>query len=120
MIDVSEIITDPDLAQDYVVYRSSGSFVDGLWVENTPTQIPMRGTISVMSELELAQFPEGDRIKGAMVFHSTQELFSTRIGETEGTSDKILWRGDYYKLFQISPYGDYGYWRAAGERIKGS
>jgi hypothetical protein len=120
MINVSEVITDPDFVRQFTVYRSSGDWVSGRWTESTPEQIVMTGVISVMSEKELQAMPEGDKIKGAMVFHSLQELFVTRNGTEKGTSDKILWRGDYYRLFNIAPYIDYGYYRAAGERITGN
>ena len=31
MIYVGELITDPDFSQKFTVYRSNGSFVDGVW-----------------------------------------------------------------------------------------
>ena len=127
MIDVSEVITDPDLAQSYTVLRSTGSFVKGLWTEDTPTSITMTGVITVANDRELDQIPEGDRIKGAMVFHSTQVLYTTRVGTNEsrkatrsGISDKIVWRGEQYKVLNVSPYIDYGFYKAIGERIKGN
>ena len=126
VINVSEVITDPDLAQAYTIVRSVGSFVKGVWTEGTPTSISVVGTISVASNKELRQLPEGDRIQGAMVFHSTEQIYTTRVGAgtgrratTSGISDKILWRGDYYKVLNVSPYVDYGYYKAIGERIAG-
>jgi hypothetical protein len=64
--------------------------------------------------------PEGDRIQGAMTFHSTEALYVTRIGNASGTSDKILWRGEYYKLVSVYPEVDWGYYKAVGTRIKGA
>lgn len=120
VIQIGDIVLDPDFAQQFTVYRSIGDWVNGRWTESTPEQIIMTGVISVMNERELQAIPEGDKVKGAMVFHTTQELFVTRNGQTKGTSDKIYWRGDYYRLFNIAPYADYGYFRAAGERITGA
>lgn len=122
MISTTRVMSDPRLAQRFTVYRSTGSFINGRWTESTPVEIEMIGIITVMSQKEVDMQPEADRIKGAMVFRSKDPLYVTRTGEdeTEGTSDKILWRGNYYKLFQIGEYQDYGHYRAVGERIKGS
>jgi hypothetical protein len=123
LINVGEIITDPDLVQSFTVYRSSGQFVKGRWVEDAPEQITMYGVVSVMSQRELSFMPESDRVKAAMVFHSRVPIYVTRAADgsnSGGTSDKIMWRGDYYKISSVSPYSDYGYYKAVGERIKGN
>lgn len=120
MISVKEVITDPDFAQNFTVYRSTGSFVDGVWTENTPSAIKMLGVVTVSSSKELDQVPEGDRVKGAMTFHTVCPIYATRVGTSQGTSDKILWRGEYYKLANVYPEVDYGYWKGIGVRIKGA
>jgi hypothetical protein len=120
VINVGEIVTDPDFAQSFTVYRSTGSFVKGDWTESTPEEIIMRGVVTVMNARELAQYPEGDRIKGAMTFYTQEALYVTRVGQEAGTSDQIMWRGEKYKIFNVAPYVDYGFYCAAGERIQGS
>ena len=119
MINIREMISDPDFAQTFTVYRSTGFFVKGLWTEGTPTQIPMLGVVNVANAKELAQYPEGDRIKGGMIFHTTEELFVTRNDSSPGTSDKILWRGNLYKIYQVSAYVDYGYYKVMADRETG-
>jgi hypothetical protein len=120
MINVGELITDPDFAQEFNVYRSNGSFVDGVWTEGTPTQIKMTGVVTVMRAREIDQLPEGDRVSGGMNFHTTAILYVSREGTYEGISDKIYWRGNYYKLVSVLPYADYGYYKASGVRTKGA
>jgi hypothetical protein len=107
-------------AQSFTVLRSTGSFVSGRWVENPVTSVPMHGIISVMSEKELVQFPEADLAKGAMIFCSKDPIYTTRIGDDQGISDKVIWRGEEYKIFNVAPWADYGYYRAVGERTKGA
>jgi hypothetical protein len=119
MINLSAVILNPDTAQKFYVYRSSGQFVNGRWTENEPTIIPITGVVSVISQKELNALPEGDRIVGAMVFHSIVEIRTTS-KDNQGTSDKILWNNEYYRIFNVWPYKDYGFWKAVGERIKGS
>jgi hypothetical protein len=81
-----------------------------------PQVIPCYGVVSVISQKELDMLPEGDRIKGAMVFHCTTEMKITREG---ANSDQIKWQGEFYRLFNIWPYGSYGFYKAAGARIEG-
>lgn len=120
MIDVSELIDDSDFAQNFVIYRSQGSFIDGVWTEETPTQIPLTGIIQPASPKELKMLPEGDRITGAIVIYSKIPIFLTRTGEEQGTSDKVYWKGDYYKLLNVSDWSDSGFYTGIAERITGS
>ena len=94
---LTDIILNAAYAQDFIVYRSNGEWVNGRWVEGTPTQITMRGVISVARERDLRVLREGDRVQGAMVFHSTQLIYVTNNNGTSGISDKIMWRNEYYK-----------------------
>lgn len=125
MIDVDDIVSDDDFTQEVVVYRSSGSFIRGAWVEGTTVEITMLATVTNPNPRDLQQVSEGDRIRGGMVFHTTEPLYVTRTGEgtkrsPNAISDRVLWKGEIYKLSAVLPYSDYGYYKAIGERIKGS
>lgn len=119
-IQVGEIVTDPDLAQPFVVTRSTGQFVLGGWQENPPATIQMYGVVSVANEQDLEAIPEGDRVRGAMVFHAIQEIFTTHEDTSSGTSDIITWNNEQYRVVSIAPYKDYGYYRATAVRMKGA
>jgi len=116
---MAEVILNAAYAQDFVVYRSNGEWVNGRWVEGTPTQITMRGVIQVAREKDMSQKLEGDRIRGAMMFHSTQLIYVTHNEGTSGLSDKIMWRNVYYKVVSVENYMDYGFCKAIGERMVG-
>ena len=117
---MGDIILDPDFAQGYVVTRSSGDFSEGGWKESTPTSINMVGPIYPSTQKELQQVPEGDRVTGMVTFLSTQQIYVThRSGTKPGTSDKILWQGDYYRIVSIMNWSDFGVWLAIGCRIAG-
>jgi hypothetical protein len=122
MHNLSRVITSSRLnSQTITVERSSGSFdIDGVWVENTPETITMSAIVTVMNERELAQMPEGDRVKSAMKFATTDPVYTTRVGNAPGTSDKVYWKGDWYKIFQVGQWVDYGFYTSAGERIAGA
>jgi len=104
-------------AQSYTVKRTTGSFTRGRWAADTPTEIEMFGVVTVVNEKELQQIPEADRITGAMYFFSKDPIYVTREG---AVSDKIYWQGDWYRIFQIAQWPDYGYYRATGVRTTGN
>jgi hypothetical protein len=122
MINISEIITDPDFMQQLAVQRSSGAFVLGGY-QSTVTSIPMPGIVIVAKDQDLDTVPEGDRIGGAMAFYTLQEVFETNVAGglsgTSGISDVITWRGQNYRIADVKPYADYGYWKSIGVRMTG-
>lgn len=88
-------------------------------IPNAQQPITARGIIVPANDKELLHYPEADRIKGAMTFYSTAEMFVTRTGNNSGLSDEIEWRGNRYSIDQVGPFADYGYWKAIGQRIEG-
>lgn len=113
LINVSKIIKNPMFAQSFSVFRKSGEWVNGRWVP-TETSFIITGPVTVPGEKELLQIPEGDRVKGVMCFHSTEELYTT---SEKGTSDEILWRNDRYRVHAILPWMDFGYCKALGTKM---
>lgn len=119
MLNVSEILSDPDFIQPLSVTRSTGAFVAGGY-QSTPTTLTLGAVVTVAKERDLAQVAEGDRVTGAILLYSSSEVFLTRAGTAgDGPSDVITWRGDQYRLAKVWPYGDYGYWKALGVRTSG-
>ena len=119
MLSVAKAIKDRRLNQTITVRRSTGSFQIGGWSEGNPVVVNMKAVVSVMNAKELQQLPEADRIIGAMIFHTLDELYVTHNGTSKGTSDKITWRGEEYKIINVKKYADFGYYAAIGQRITG-
>lgn len=125
LINVSELITDSDFSQTFTVIRNPGHWEEGSWVYGTPVEIQIEGVITVANVSDVNMLPEGDRIKGSMTFHSLEQLYPTRGQNSnytgvESTSDEIIWQGERYKIMQVYPYVDYGYWKALGVRMVGN
>lgn len=133
MIDVGDIVNDPDLAQAFTIERSTGQFVLGGW-KTTAVLVPAYGCITVASPEDLEMVPEGDRLSGAMLFHTSSPLYITELeggaGQqgwgkggfgvtTQQVSDVVVWRGQRYRVVHLSPYQDYGYYRAVAVRMAG-
>jgi len=119
MIDVSELIVDPDFAQEYTVYRKSGDWFEGVFTE-TEAVINFYGPIIVANTKDVNMLPEGDRIAGLMMFYTTADnpfLITRNTNGSLGTSDQPVWRGERYKIMQVSPFDDFGYIKAIGTRM---
>ena len=121
MLNISEVLSDPDFYQSFTVKRSSGEWQAGEWVENK-TEIPMGGVVTVAGTRDIQQVPEGDRVTGMMCFHVApphQLHLSQDAMEQQGVSDMVSWRGKWYKLIKIMDERDYGYQKAIGVQAEG-
>ena len=118
MINVGELLTDPDFAQAFTIKRSSGAFGLGGFLAAI-SNVRGGGVITVATEEDLMQVPEGDRVTGAMMFYSQKPIYATRAGATAGLSDLIVWRGQTYRIAKVFPYQDYGFFKAIGVRMSG-
>ena len=118
--DVTEVITSGDMAESFTVTRSTGSFaVGGKWQENISV-FTAYGIVTDAGARDLLQIPEGDRVKGAMIFWCKQELFVTRnAGDQSGVSDRINWQNDYFRVQSVKRYPQRGYFRAVACRLSG-
>lgn len=113
MINVGRVLNNPRFQQTFTAYRKSGSWVSGRW-NGTENTLSIQGVVTVASQLDLQQIPEGDRQTGAMVFHANQPLYLT---SSQGTSDELEWRGSRWRVMQVSPYADYGYYKAIATKM---
>lgn len=123
LVNVSEIITDPDFCQDFIVRRRSGGrFQSGGFVPGSEVEVAMSGAIVPLSGKELELIPEAERVKGTMGFWTTSDnpIYTTRnLTNDKDISDVIVWQGETYKILNVDPYSDYGYYHAVGVREVG-
>ena len=117
-LDLSEIVSDPDLAEQFQIVRSRGGFVAGGWSDQLTT-IAAYGVVSVASEKDLEMVPEGDRVRESRVFHSTQAMYVTN-ADNQGTSDFLVWQGVKYRVYSVADYSNRGYYRAIACRMQGN
>ena len=121
MINVSEMMSDPDFAVKYKVIRSKGKWDFGEFKMHKEKILNFYGPVQLASTEDLEQLPEGDRVKGTMKFfckapnevHISHEVEE----EYEGVSDVILYKNIKYRIVQVSSWGNNGFFRAFGVRI---
>jgi hypothetical protein len=119
MINISRVLASPAFQQSFTVYRKSGDFAAGGYVE-AETTVNMTGVVLPTTYKDIMQVPEGDRVSESKTFYSTSPLYVTRNNSdgTSGTSDEIVHHGFRYRLYQVKDYQDYGYFKAMGMRMQ--
>jgi hypothetical protein len=125
MIDVSELIEDPDFAFPYTVLRRTGQWVNARFVvSDPPERLTYYGAVQPATTREIEQLGIGDNEKGVMKFFCRlpKDIYLTRnfdeSDETAQVSDEILFRNSLYKVLQISPW-QHGNWTRAFASLKG-
>jgi hypothetical protein len=120
MINVRELITDPDFASSCTVIRTRGKWQRGRFTITEQKNIIYRGAVQPARVKELEQMPEGDRRRGVMKFfcrppmvlHITND--SQPDGDDELISDEIMFNGARYRITQVADWSNNGYIRAFG------
>lgn len=114
MINISELIPDTNLASaTFTVTRTAGSFVNSRWTTGSPTTLTLVGSIQPLSNTEVMQLAEGDRISGSIAIWSSVELYTTR---PDGISDEVNWDGKAWKIIKTNNYGAFGYYKSVAIR----
>jgi hypothetical protein len=136
--DLSEVVSDPDLGDDFLILRSSGSFGAGGWIQGPIEEIPAFGVIQPAEDEALAMVPEGDRVTGSLQVFTAQPIYETLAERRErrpndpdwtsdnrgapaqaALSDKIRWHGHLYRILAVQKWRDYGYFGAILVRLTG-
>jgi hypothetical protein len=125
MINVSEIMTDPDFAITFQIERhSGGTFERGEYTENTSI-INVSGIIHHYNPKRQEYDMQGNVITGDIYVYCKQKLYLSRDKSPDespdnkhtGTSDIAIWNGKRYKLKDVKNWSQHGYYRAVAERI---
>lgn len=117
-INVAEMITDPDFAQQFQIERhEQGTFLDGLYSSLTRT-IDVYGIVQPYQPKTVEYLPNGDQVTGDIKIWLLQEIFTTRINENDsGISDTIIYKGEKYKVTYVKDWDYHGYYSAVAKRI---
>ena len=120
MINMANVIVSPLFAQDITVQRSSGHFAIGGYVQDAPTTLTFKGIATHVDIQDVEMGVEADRIRELFKFYTREKIYVTHAaGTTSGTSDKVIYKGQTFRILQNHDYLDYGYNVAIGQRIEG-
>ena len=125
MIDVRELITDPDFAQSYKVIRSTGKWIAGRYQIISTETLNYFGAVQSPDPDMLEQIPEIDRVNSLINFYckSPKKLYisldASKNGEEQDIYDTIEFKGNLYKIIRVLDWSDNGYQVAFGDEKHG-
>lgn len=112
LLNISELIVDPDFCQDFKVLRREGTWNLGRFT-TTETEIDTYGIIDPQPTKEMQFNPDGVLLKGIIKVYTHLELYTTqKINNEDGksyNSDLVVWHGNHYIVIDEDNYADYGY-----------
>lgn len=120
MIDVTEILQDPDFADNYTVIRTKGAWVKGRFEIVETRKLSYFFPVHPATEKELEQVPEGDRTKEVKIFFCVRpkQLYITRMNNEHSDdgyiSDKVHYDGKEYKIVKVKDWTSHGWSRCFG------
>jgi len=106
-INVSEAL-DGDTAEVITVSRTTGGYVNGLYVKNPPTTFKTLASMQQPSHTELQRLKEGQRDKTLFSFISKKPLLT--VNEKEGLpADTFTFKGNTYEVINSGDWSSYGH-----------
>lgn len=87
------------------IYRqTSGSFVDGDWVEGVVTEVPLMVNIQPLKPYEILMLPEADRTRVWVKFYSADYARTLKEGTSGWDADEFIWKNDRYKIMKVDDW----------------
>lgn len=113
LINIQELITDPDFCQTFTVTRRSGTWENGRFIP-VEQEFSSYGVIEPQdtSELDITN-PDGSLIQGRIKVYAHDQLYVTILNDNPDNSgyisDEITWQNNKYAIILDNNYSDYGY-----------
>lgn len=106
LLDVSDILDDPDFADSSFVCHRLSETVDGHGrAQVAPQDFSFTGVATSNAGDMLKRLPEGSRIEGSITIHTK---FPLRAAGQNYAADEITWKGRDYIVSTINDYTSYG------------
>lgn len=123
MIDISELINDPDFSQDFLITRSVGSWVDDQFI-TAPQSIKISGIIQPINTTSEKVTPNGSQIEGAIRIWTDRQMYTTKLqqglADFNQISDEITWQDQQWKVTNTWEWQDNGYYVSEATRKLGA
>jgi hypothetical protein len=116
VIDVGEVINDPDFARTFTVQRPTGTLANEGVSRKTWSTLDRSGVVQPAEPADLAILPEGTRINNTIKLWCTEEL---RVGDGKTDSaDIVIVDAKKYRVIRSEEWpiaGGAGYWKVWAE-----
>lgn len=113
MINVAEVVADPDFTRTFTVRRPTSTFANEGVHTSTYTDSTLTGIVQPASPKEMELLPEGHRVGDVIAVWSTLEMRAGNADTIE--ADVIVVDGKSYKVLRCEPWADAGYWKVLAE-----
>lgn len=116
MINVGEIVIDPDFVQGFTYLRRKITWVNGRKTI-TEEQYSGTGTIIPDTSKSMDNTPQGVNLTGNITLWTHETLLVTQENsDVDYLSDVVIYKGERYILFNDRNLSEYGYNRYTGVR----
>lgn len=105
LIDVSGLLSDPDFADSFTIYRKTTSVGNDGRTASTETAVTCIGVVIQGEGNQLLRLDDGRRISGAITVYTTTPLSS---GTSPNDADEIAWSGNRYVVSLVSDWSNFG------------
>jgi len=105
LLDVTEVLFDPILCDDFAVVRSTRSVSQAGLTVDTPGYYTAYGSVQPSSGADLNILPEMERIGAHITVTTTFRL----VALTDSTAaDQVVWNGKLYRVMHVNDWSAYG------------
>jgi hypothetical protein len=118
MINVAEVVLDPDLASTFqkIPYKSGSFDADSNWIAVYGAAVDIFACIQPSSSQDILQFlPEAERSKLACSVYSAEPVLQGDGTTTQ--SDLVVWHSKTYRVNNAQYWEDYGYYFAIATQL---
>ncbi|MCX5495373.1 hypothetical protein OSH11_11695 [Kaistia dalseonensis] len=105
LLDVSDVLADPDFADTLTLTRATQSVGSDGIATRAEVVSTISGVVTSNSGDVLKRFPDMARVSGSILVHTTARLVASD-GPTE--ADRLTWQGRDYTVSVLNDYSSYG------------
>lgn len=105
LVDVTEVLSDPDLVEDFAVIRSTRTVDQHGRTVDVPGQFYTFGSIQPTSGHTLMILPEAERVGS---FITVVTMFPLIALSPTQAPDRIIWHNKAYQVKLLNDWTDYG------------
>lgn len=105
LLDVSELLSDPDFADDITVIRSGRTMGTDGRVVDTPGTYYTYGNVQPTSGASLQQLPEAERVGS---FITVVTPFRLLVLTDSTAPDQVIWQDRNYRVKHVNDWSVYG------------
>lgn len=111
MIDVAELMDDPDFASEFQIKRHVGAFAEEGEFSTAETLLDRVGVVQPAKADDVVRYlPEGERQGNHIAIWCAEDVLMANGSDRE--SDVVVWDGEYYRVAFSKQWKLHGYWFA--------